>query len=605
VHYDDPDAIPLSLPFQGGRAARFRVDEFAIGFLGALAADLGRLPAMKHARGLLDGDSLDVYVEKRLHLEVFDAVRALWRRRLARQRGWPWAKPVECPRDLVELIGAHWPDPEVRLVPAPRPRALWRHLRATARHVRDGVWTALCPRLPATPGSRPRIAFEVAEASEATSDPPADRRHAAFKHDAFWLASDLITPGDTVAVLEGKNRYLDLGGQVTTLRGWGVRIVALHPSVRPDGRGPVWRPRTRGNLPTQMVAGFGRAESGAERWLHRVLRDCARETAYWEAFAREFGIVAFQQTREDLADGIAKRLAMHRVGGIEFSKMRSEIFDDAAPAFHVGHSVFFSWHARASTALEVSRSRCEEVVVTGYPYGHALPAAAGVARRLREHVTRAGADLVVAVYDNSPHAISHLGLDAVVAFYEVVLGWASRHRRVALLVKSKKPQIVAGLPAPVRSHLRALTAAGRCEVLSGHTSLVAPSALAADLALAVPLSTAACEAALSGCPRVIVFDPCGTHNHPWAHLGEGRVVFRDLVDFGRVLDEWARDPRGVGWGDVGPLRGTLDPFGDGRAYARAGQYLASFVDARARGLDRKAALAAARDASRTASNSQA
>ena len=591
--YRDPDAIPLSVIIeQDGRPLRHHTDAFVVRSIASLMDTFTALPGMRHAETLLDRDSLLVWLERRLHLELAHPLRGLLRRRVARAHGWPYHAPVRCPRLLTGLVRAQWPDPDIQILPEPVWREVRRRFRSVLRDWRDQVWIMSCPR-PASPlKAQPRIGVEIFESAGSQihlEGASCDRRGPSFKCDPFWLASDTIQPGEVLGFVSGKNKTLDFHTQRQILEQWGVQVVALHPSVRPRGRRAVWRPRVRSALPREMACGLPSAHTDAERWLHQALSACAQETAYWEALARDFHLVVFQPTMEWSTDAPAQRLAMHRLGGIEVGKIRSEFIRVYGQTFYLAHSVLFVWHEVAERFLEASRMRAEAVVVTGWPFDHTIPACADMARRLRNRLERIGVRTVAAVYDNVYPPHGQMDGREVAAFYRCILDWAEAHPEVGLVVKSKTPWAIGKLPG-IQQRVMALQETGRCIMLDGLSALLTPSVLAADVSLTVPLSTVSCEAALCG-RRVIVFDPCGSDGgHPFATEGAGTIVFSDLGAFRDALERYVEDPVQSRIGDASGIVGRLDPYRDGQAAERAAAFLRRFLDAKAQGLERASAL---------------
>ena len=117
--------------------------------------------------------------------------------------------------------------------------------------------------------------------------------------------------------------------------------------------------------------------------------------------------------------------------------------------------------------------------------------------------------------------------------------------------------------------------------------------MASDVAIHGHLcaATAGLEAALAGVPTLLL-DREGWPSSPLYKLGVGRVVFKSWSDlWDAVLEHRAMPGRVQGFGDWSPMLDEIDPFRDGRAAERMGNYIQWLVDGFEAGLDRQTVLA--------------
>jgi hypothetical protein len=99
------------------------------------------------------------------------------------------------------------------------------------------------------------------------------------------------------------------------------------------------------------------------------------------------------------------------------------------------------------------------------------------------------------------------------------------------------------------------------------------------------------ECALAGVPSLLV-DRAGFPRHPFYGFGPGKVVFKDWETLWQACEEHWRSPAGVpGFGDWSQMRAALDPFRDGRAAERMGNYLKWLIEGLKAGLDRETVMA--------------
>ena len=176
------------------------------------------------------------------------------------------------------------------------------------------------------------------------------------------------------------------------------------------------------------------------------------------------------------------------------------------------------------------------------------------------------------------------------AFYHTFLDWVTDDDEVGLIVKSKKPPVLEGLP-DVQARLEALQTTGRCVVI-GDPKRILPSVVsnAADLAIGIGISSAVIEAVIAG-SRGVHCDLSGHRFHSFYEWGYRRVVFDDLEQMMAALKRFKADASSnAELGCYGNHLWALDPFRDGRAGARTGECIRLLVDAFDAGLDRDSAI---------------
>jgi hypothetical protein len=557
-----------------GRALRYHFDEFMLSWIRGLASRLAGRPAWGLASSYLGRDALTLYIEQALGLELQTLGRSMFQAQFARVRD--AAADVSAPRALAGLLRADTAQLGVRVVPSPL-LDLQRGYFRLRRAVRQAV-----VRRRAHPAQRsPRgstIAVELVEGADPSK-----------KCDAFWLASGTIDPARVLFVLEGPNRTLvNVEENADAIRRMGARVVAVDP-VMARGNVPYWSPDALPRWVKELETRLRGQGRGADRWLAATIRSFARRVGYWESFFRDHGVQVIQDFTEFSLETMAKRVAIDRLGGIELGKLRSQFFEKASAAFCFRHEIAFLWHRNAIPFLRSGHTSTDYAIETGYVYDYLAHDLKAEGDELRQRLVSNGAKTIVCVFDNQTHPFSHFSAEHLAKFYETALSLAEARPSVGLIVKSKKPGII-----PKRSgislRVRALVEAGRCIVIDQPLVSVLPAALASELALAIPASTAACEAALAGC-RVFMYDPSRSREHPWAQ-GAG-IMFDDLDAFrsacGHELDLVASGKRSMPRARLL----ELDPFLDGRASHRAAGFINAFLAARERGLDKAASLSAA------------
>jgi hypothetical protein len=560
---------------EDGRALRYHFDEFMLSWIRSVVARLSRRPAWSVASKHLGAAEVALYVEQLLGLELTSVGRGIFQAQFAAKQG-RLAEGVFAPRTLAGLLSEDAAKLGVRVVPS-RLLDLQRRYLGLRRTVRQAVLRRRSDRpQPSAVGAT--IAVELVEGA----DP-------ARKSDAFWLASGEIDPRRVLFVLEGQNRTLvNIEQNIDAIHRIGARVVAVDPLMARGGV-PYWQPRTQPPWVRELADELGAPQDGVDQWLLYAIRSFSRRVAHWESFFLEHHVRVVQNFTEFSPETIAKRVAIGRLGGIELGKLRSQFFEGASAAFCFRHEVAFLWHRNAIPFLRTGYTGTEYAIETGYVYDYLIQNLQAEGAALRQKLAAQGITTVVCAFDNQTHPFTHSTAEHLTDFYETVLSLAEDRPTVGLIVKSKKPGIIPTTGGIV-DRLNALVRVGRCVVIDQPLISVLPAALASDLALCVPTSTAACEAALAGC-RVAMYDPSGSRGHPWSKAGD--IFFRDLDAFRagciRELEMISRGTRGVSRERLL----ELDPYLDGKASHRAATFINAFVTAREKGLDKRSSLAEA------------
>jgi hypothetical protein len=551
------------------RALRYHLDEQMIGWVQQLAEPLLKTPCFEAAASELDPRLLAMFVEQALHGELLGTRRGLVRRQYAASQGLLSCKTIDCPAHLLPLVQAHWPDQRFSLKASRE-----KKLQELRKYLRDFViersWRWKYPTPPAHAGPA-MVAVELVEGADPDS-----------KCDAFWLANGAFDPARVLFVLERANLFFfDPAAQYAAIKKIGAQAIALHPSTSADGTIPVWHPSALPPWVAELKTRLPGPRDPLEKWLRSILLHCMNRVGYWEAFFRFYNVAVHQQFTEATFEIIAKRMAISRLRGIEIGKMRSEFFDLGSTAFYFHHQVAFVWHRRVRKYLETGRNRTECIVDTGYVYDHLFESLKNESAGIRSSLTKAGATLVLGVYDNMPHPISHSTQPQLIAFYESIIRTVEADASIGLLVKSKKPHILKALPQ-IKERLAVLEASGRCHIITELGKPVAVAAMACDIAVGFPVSTALCETIVAGRPG-IMYDPGGAPAHPFANSAH-KVVFNTLPEFevalSRLLEQYGNRP------STPPrdLRLLIDKYLDGNSHVRAAGFINDYLCAFETGL---------------------
>ena len=572
----DPDSIHFAhLHPDDGRALRYHFDEFMVGWIPKLAAELMHGADLMAWNDYFGDGLLGQFVEQALYLELLQPARALFRRDFASKMGWVWNKPVRVIPELAALVKAHWPGPAAETVVNSHLLAGMRSLARLRRSLLNSRQLVLRQGTHRQRWQRPMIGVELGEGL----DP-------AGKNDAFWMVGGAVDPSRVIFIVERHNLpFLDVPKSIQYARSIGASMVTPDAALAHKLQLPYWEPAqdAAGHPDMLRIDGLLGADAGASRWLQRTLREARSRIRYWTGFFEDHNIAAYQHFTEMRTETVLRRVAARRADAIEFGRMRSQFFERHGAAFFFQHQVAMVWNRDVAETLAASKTKTEYVVETGYPNSPKLHEGA-VSRDTARPYFAPEVTLTCVVFDNHPHHNNHFRREDLEAFYMAIISVAEKFPTLGLLVKSKKPMILNALPI-VKVRLEQFAAQGRCIIVSGKSESAAANAIHADIAVGIPGSTAVCEAALLGC-TVLMFDPSGARR--FSETTAAGVVFRDISEFKAHLEETVLHP--VDTPAQESFRRLLVSTPSGSAHLRAAAFLNAYLDAREEGKDGPASL---------------
>lgn len=419
----------------------------------------------------------------------------------------------------------------------------------------------------------------------------------ALMDDLFWWWESGI-PAERILLFFDRSSNSASRETVAQAEKLGIRCVVLDRRAVGDSPDLLWRPAP--GIAVSIVRlwqkirmcmwGFRRGAVG--RWVACQ----ALQMLYWaqllEDFLVEFNVKGVFHYQDIELDHVS--IACDMAGAARIGYQWSHLPWPMPDQVHL-HQVYFTWGPQSAHALKVLGSCVDYLLLSGCIVRGAHPSSDDrhEAMSQRADVIAHGATQVLALFDTSlPCA----------GFYEFFLRRVLQDVRWGLLIKRKRDNSVPWVRQPLPK-LRALyeeaVATGRVQMLDWRVS-PAEAAAVADFSvglMVVGISSPTIVAALGG-HRAIHLDYVRFHEShlsDWAHFhkaGPDRLVFDDpekLWDrLNRYFDEPGLDPA-LGKVDEFLLR-EIDPFLDGRAGERIGEYTRCYLEGLDDGLDRARAL---------------
>lgn len=551
---------------------------------------LRRMSVYQDLAGLVPGDKLNLLFEKQIYSMIYPLMRLMSIARWHIRHGdepcrhlmiWPSNR-------LFSLLHGVWPDTGIDLVGYHSP-SLFSWMRAgmkKAYHFCQDLFAALLPgRMKPVPGEGSCVATHYAEGINMKR-----------RSDLFWYPESKIDPKRVLIYLDRSYNHPITGECLSRIESMGMRWVSLGwRRDLPFCLKSVWRPSLKkGGLLRAFLKKSdrdGRPCNREEEWLFHASVDFLRQIDYWQSFYQHFNVKIHLDPIEGGIQNVAQNIALDFVGGIRVGKQRSELFILVSDmiGYYPEHT-YFSWNSRAPLYLEGDRNRNDYCIVSGFPYDTAFSGNGNHDLSFKERLNEHGGRFVIALYDNMYGDNLSYSKAAMQSFYEVFLHWVLEDKEVGLIIKSKKPKVLAGL-SEVHELLQRAKETGRCIQLEDvYGRLASDAAHDADMAVGIGISSAVSEAVIVG-RRGIHCDLTGLRSHPFYEWGYEKVIFDDLHRLIDALKRYRENPSlESGLGDWTSYIHDLDPFRDGKAGQRIGTYFYWFLNEIEAGVSRDEAL---------------
>ena len=463
-------------------------------------------------------------------------------------------------------------------------RVLGDRIRRSVKSMLSGVITSggtnsrrYGPEAPAC-----RIAVEAGEGVDPTR-----------RSDLFWFYDGEVDPARVLVYFTYRHEYLEpIEWTVGELERIGINWVAL----RWGAAGRRVLPWSPGFIPCWTRARFFKlVESCSVRdpesaFVVKTASGLLREVDYWRAFFRAHKVkVQFSISPAHLM-GMAQRMALDLEDGIQVGTQRNFICTEGDTHGRRPQHVFFVW-GDTRNAFDPRSYNCDKyVLVSGFVYDAAISKHKSHAEEIKTQLRARGVTFTVALVDNA-FGDFHITRNMTVRFYRAFLEWLIETEDAGLVIKPKKPRQLRGLSG-IHELLSQAKQTGRCIELSHALGRLPSDASAcADLSVGMCISSAAIEAAIAGY-RAVHCDLSRLHGHPFYRWGFQKVVFDGVDQLIDAINRFKRDRASEpDLGDHALVLDQLDPFRDGNAGRRIGEYMGWLLEAFDAGKDRDGAIA--------------
>lgn len=413
-------------------------------------------------------------------------------------------------------------------------------------------------------------------------------RHSDF---LFWQCSSLQSR-DVLATFSISRDPVD-NEKWAELRDNGMNAVALTPGATQIHEIPVFHYQDK----VRRVA-LAKSAGPNYKWIASRIRDYDRLHDYWTQFFSSYNVKVFVSWYK--YDGMHAPIsdALESLGGVTAYYQRSyEIHPSAVTTVNL--DVFFGYSRSVAEIERRSGSTIRYHVSTGYLGDYRFQLLRRRAKLVKQSMRLRGAERILAYFDENWSEVPpwEIGKEVGISDHAFLLEKVISDPGFGLLLKPKHPASLRARLSVLGTLLEHAEATGRClvygdgRISSSHTP--AESALASDVAVhgSLTAATAGIESALAGVPTLLL-DRDHWPTSSLHELGVGQVLFKNIGHMWDSCQEHWSSPGSVpGFGDWSSCLDEIDPFQDGHAAQRMGEYVNWLLQGFKDGLDRETVMA--------------
>ncbi len=306
------------------------------------------------------------------------------------------------------------------------------------------------------------------------------------------------------------------------------------------------------------------------------LIDLLNQVDFFESFFKTYKVKVHFALHETGRDMIASNIAMECVGGVDVG-MHWSSYEVIHLALGKVQDVHFTWGPLYySNYFDKPYYLVKNFVYTGYPFDRFFKLGAIQARQYRDLLLQNGAKFIISYFDQSNNDDLPLWDKELENFYQCLLELVVRDEKFGLIIKPKKRSPEGRMPN-LSKFIQKAVLTRRCLILDAQV-FPNEAALASDLAVAIHVaSTPAVESALAGI-CALTYDPESHWEHPFYKQGYRKITFNNLEEFFSAVEKIRNqtgDAKEIG--NYNFLFPGIDPFRDGCASQRMGQYMHSLI----------------------------
>lgn len=311
----------------------------------------------------------------------------------------------------------------------------------------------------------------------------------------------------------------------------------------------------------------------------------------WRIIFRKYNIKVFHQHQEHNFLSHIQTLAINIEGGISLWFHWSM---DRLPFAHYNYAsydIYFSW------------GKCHSDFIDFHEFGYRYILEIGCifhidvnSHKIHQIINKfsPNVNFIISIFDTTYGYWWQNSSKSVSYFYETLLTAVLSHPSWGAIIKPKKNNNYSfdesnnGLK--IADFLKELTLKKRCIIMDSRTHPILAAACS-DICIGCSINSACAICGIAGY-KALNWNLARKNRHPFYLLnGKGRIVFEEKEEVIRALKLMTEDPENYSYiGDFTPWLDSLDPYRDGKAGFRAGQFIKTFITHIDEGDDKDTAL---------------
>ena len=420
--------------------------------------------------------------------------------------------------------------------------------------------------------------------------------------DLFWLPRSGITDDQVMVYFDRSDRPpSEKALETIRKRGWQPFVLSRQLESRTDAvRMSLYALKVVGWRMLLMVLAYPLwvlehpLRRRTFRWCWtRTLASLVRVTFWHHIFTGYRVRVHSNHSDQACLHHAVQTIALEWGGGINLHTTFSFDYGPSKMkgAYATPFDVFFAWGAYiAGIVSTCDLAGITTLITCGFPFDYLFKGAGRRAGGVRRELEARGARRIISFFDTAFNKMTQSPQGEAQHIYQALLTEVTKNREFGLVLKPKNiwEEAKAAIPEEL---LKQALATGRCKLLVRHSYSEPPispadAALASDLAVGCPISSAVIEAVLAGVPGVHM-DLAKEPGHWFYEVDSEKFVFNDLDQAMETIRRWIRNPADEPkLGDHSQVLDGIDPFRDGKAAQRIGQYMAWLLEGFKEGLSR-------------------
>ena len=407
------------------------------------------------------------------------------------------------------------------------------------------------------------------------------------RSDIFWLPNSKIEPKNVVIYFVDRGdykKYLDLSHKG-----------AVHDDEIRLVKSWEWHYKNNHSFESLKFELSALQESDLiEKWLIKSMHNLVSEVKYWISFFVNFNITIHSDSSESGLEVMIKQIAINKIGGLSFGKLRSYTNNRVDFAYAVfPNDIFFVWGIQSAINLKKTMNNIDNILVSGFPYDPKLlkndEELINIKNALRKKKTKFNLLIL-----DSNHGLNNgwhqdIPTSEMIEFYKLFLKWVAEDHEVGMIIKPKKIEFFNKMPSVSDYFDDISIETGRCHIVKDPFQKMASSYLD-DINLVISISfnmPSPLIESISFGNRGVIFDSTNFRYfekklYQW---GENKVIFSDLNNMLSMAKSFKNNPSDMPeFGDWSSHLNEIDPFHDSKGSIRIGNYLKIIQEGLQKGL---------------------